>query len=53
MGQPAPEEKERNKALRNDYKLYLKGLMTMFELVTKYKISSSRIHQLGIKKVSR
>ena len=49
MGKPSPEETERNKALRADYKLYLKDLMTMVELNAKYKISDTRIHQLGKK----
>lgn len=47
MGQPSPEEKERNLAIADDFRLYKKGEFTMPDLVIKYHLSESRIRQIG------
>ena len=49
MGKPSLEEKERNLALGADYKLYKEGQVKMADLVEKYRISRTRIHQIGKK----
>lgn len=48
MGKPSPEESERNLALYNDYKMFVKGdhSMTIVDLVAKYRISSQRVWQI-------
>lgn len=43
MGKPSPEEKVRNKNLVRDY---LSGKFTLVELVTKYRITATRIYQI-------
>lgn len=47
MGKATPENKERNLALVEDYKLYLKDKVPMYELVAKYKISDSAIRVIA------
>lgn len=43
------EEIERNKAIATDYKAYRRGEVKMVDLVAKYRISATRIKQIGTK----
>ena len=52
MGKVPNEEKERNIAIANDYRIYegktgVEAKEYLIDLVCKYRLSASRIHQIG------
>ncbi len=49
MGNAPKEEKERNIEIAHDFELFQIGLVSMVDLVAKWRMSSARIYQIGQK----